>query len=50
MYVDIEEAEDIRKQFDVISVPQMYVFNEGKPTKRITGQTVLLMRTELAAE
>lgn len=50
VYVDIEESEEIRKQYDIISVPKMYVFEEGKPTKPIRGRTIVLIKTELAAD
>jgi thioredoxin-like negative regulator of GroEL len=50
VYVDVDEAEDIRRQYDVLSVPKVYLFEDGKPTRPIRGRTILLMKTELAAD
>jgi len=48
--VDIDEAEAIRITYDVMSVPRIYEFVNGEPTRELKGRTILALRTELAAE
>ncbi|AXH66963.1 thioredoxin family protein [Streptomyces phage LukeCage] len=50
VYVDIDEAEAIRVMYDVMSVPRIYEFVNGEPTRELKGRTILALRTELAAE
>ena len=35
--VDIDQNPDLARQFDIMSVPTMIVFQDGKPVHRITG-------------
>lgn len=50
VYVDIDKAEEIRNQYTIMSVPKVYVFNEGKPVKEISGRAVITIEKELASE
>lgn len=35
--IDIDEVKEVIDAFDVMSVPTFLVFEDGKPTKRVTG-------------
>ena len=35
--VDVDEAPDLARRFDVMSIPTLIVFNDGVPTKRLVG-------------
>jgi thioredoxin 1 len=35
--LNVDEASDIARRFQVMSIPTMIVFEEGAPTKRIVG-------------
>jgi thioredoxin 1 len=50
VYVDIDKAEVIKNAHSIMSVPKMYLFENGKPTKEVTGRTVLQIETELASD
>jgi thioredoxin 1 len=50
VYVDIDKAPSLASQYNVMSVPKMYLFENGKPTKEVTGRTVLQIETELASD
>lgn len=50
VYVDIDKAEEIKNTQQVMSVPQVYEFVDGKPVRALNGRTVLALERELAAE
>lgn len=50
VYVDIDQAAEIKDQYNVMSVPQVYEFVEGKPVRSLVGRTVIALERELAAE
>jgi thioredoxin 1 len=50
VYVDIDKAAEIKDQYNVLSVPQVYEFVEGKPVRALNGRTVIALERELAAE
>ena len=35
--VDVDEAPDLARRFDVMSIPTLIVFNDGVPAKRLVG-------------
>ena len=35
--LNVDEAADIARRFEVMSIPTLIVFNDGVPTKRIVG-------------
>lgn len=35
--VNVDEAEDLARQFGIMSIPTMIIFKEGKPVERMTG-------------
>jgi len=35
--VDVDQAPDLARRFEVMSIPTMIVFNEGTPAKRLVG-------------
>ena len=35
--VDVDEAPDLARRFDVMSIPTLIVFNDGLPAKRLVG-------------
>lgn len=50
VYVDIDQAEEIREEYGIMSVPRIYEFVNGDPVRELKGRTVLALTTELAAE
>jgi thioredoxin 1 len=50
VYVDIDKASAIQSEHSIMSVPKVYVFENGKPTKEVTGRTVIQIERELASE
>lgn len=49
VYVDIDQAPAIQSEHAIMSVPKVYVFEGGKPTKEVTGRTVIQIERELAS-
>lgn len=47
--VDVDKATQIKDTFDIMSVPRVYEFVDGKPVRELTGRTVLALEKELAA-
>jgi len=37
--VNVDDAPDLARRFDVMSIPTLILFNEGRPTKRLVGAT-----------
>jgi len=35
--VDVDQAPDLARRFEVMSIPTLIVFNDGTPTKRLVG-------------
>jgi thioredoxin-like negative regulator of GroEL len=50
VYVDIDKAPEIQSEHAIMSVPKVYLFEEGKPVKEVLSRTVLQIETELASE
>ncbi|QNN98452.1 thioredoxin [Streptomyces phage LilMartin] len=48
--VDVDKATELKYAYDVMSVPTVYEFVEGKPVRELKGRTVLALERELAAE
>jgi thiol-disulfide isomerase/thioredoxin len=47
--VDVDKAEAIKNTYDIMSVPRVYEFVEGKPVRELKGRTILALQKELAA-
>lgn len=47
--VDVDKAEAIKSTYDIMSVPRVYEFVEGKPVRELKGRTILALQKELAA-
>lgn len=45
--VDIDEALDIRDAYDVMSVPQVYLFENGEKVREILSRTTLPLIKEI---
>lgn len=45
--VDIDVALDIRDKYDVMSVPQVYLFENGQKTREIVSRTTLPLIKEI---
>ena len=37
--VNVDDAPDLARRFDVLSIPTLILFNEGQPAKRLVGAT-----------
>ena len=37
--VNVDDAPDLARRFDVMSIPTLILFNEGQPAKRLVGAT-----------
>ena len=35
--VDVDEQQQLAAEFDIMSIPTLVVFNDGKPVKRMSG-------------
>lgn len=47
--VDIDKVPEIKFAYDIMSVPTIYEFVEGKPVRELKGRTVIALEKELAA-
>lgn len=47
--VDIDKVPEIKFAYDIMSVPTVYEFVEGKPVRELKGRTVIALEKELAA-
>ena len=47
--VDVDKAHAIKDTFDIMSVPRVYEFVDGKPVRELKGRTVIALEKELAA-
>lgn len=47
--VDVDKATAIKDTYDIMSVPRVYEFVEGKPVRELKGRTVIALEKELAA-
>lgn len=50
VYVDIDKASEINAIHQVMSVPKVYLFEDGRPKSEVTGRTVIQIERELASE
>lgn len=47
--VDVDKAQAIKDTYDIMSVPRVYEFVDGKPVRELKGRTVIALEKELAA-
>lgn len=47
--VDIDKASAIKDAYDVMTVPLVLEFVDGKPVRKLSGRTVIALERELAA-
>lgn len=47
--VDVDKATAIKDTYDIMSVPRVYEFVDGKPVRELKGRTILALKRELAA-
>jgi thioredoxin 1 len=48
--VDIDEVDGAKDRFEIMSVPTLYLFEDGEFSKNVIGRTSVQIKTELAAE
>lgn len=49
VYVDIDKAQELQSQYGIMSVPKVYLFEEGKPVSEVLGRTALQIEKEVAS-
>ncbi|QMP84347.1 thioredoxin [Streptomyces phage Coruscant] len=49
VYVDIDRAQELQSQYGIMSVPKVYLFEEGKPVSEVLGRTALQIEKEVAS-